>query len=127
MDASPASVSKRPGEPAARLQHAGQGETKNMYKSLPTFRPMDSRILPGFEGEGAAGGAGAVGLTEEQVTALIKKNVPDVNTIVNNAVANLKKTDLPKLLDDRINPINEKLTTFGTGLETLLAKAGAGA
>lgn len=97
-----------------------------MFKNLPTFRPLSPRILPGFEGEGAAGGTGTAGLTEEQIVALIKKNVPDVNTIVNNAMANLKKTDIPKLLDDRINPVNEKLVGIGTSLETLLGKAGGG-
>lgn len=101
-------------------------EKNNMYKNLPTFRVLSPRILPGFEGEGAAGGAGTAGLTEEQVVALIKKNVPDVNTIVNNAVSNLRKTDIPKLLDDRINPLSEKLTTIGTGLDTLLNKGGNG-
>lgn len=97
-----------------------------MFKNLPTFRLADPRILPGFEGEGAAAGAGTGGLSEEQVVALIKKNVPDVNTIVNNAMSNLKKTDIPKLLDDRINPLSEKLTTMGTGLETLLSRGGSG-
>lgn len=95
------------------------------YEYWPTFRALDPSILPGFEGE-AAGGAGTAGVSVEQVEAMIKKAVPDINTIVNNAVANLKNKDLPKIIDDRINPVNETLKTIGTTLETLVSTNGSG-
>lgn len=99
-----------------------------MRNKIPIFVAANTRTLPGFDGasNGAAGGADGTGaVTLEVVQDMIKKAVPDVNTIVNNAVANLKNKDLPKLIDDKLSPVTTQLTEIGESIKALSGAGGA--
>lgn len=101
-----------------------------MRSNLPTKYALSSKTrLPGFDDGGAAAGAGEGGsaVTLAQVQDLIKKAVPDVNTIVNNAIGNLKKKDLPEIIKTELAPFGTQLTGITSILEALKPGQGAGA
>lgn len=99
----------------------------NRKENLPIYQPARTSNLPGY-GDGDGGGAGAAGAagtgpTLEQVNDAINKTV-------NNAIANLKKTDLPKIVETSITaamtPMTTQLGTISDALAALTSGSGGG-
>lgn len=78
--------------------------------------------IPGYEG----------GDEEKLDKSAIQKMITDtikgeVNTGINNAISNLKKTDLPKLLKDHLDPVTAQFESINEALKALKpAPAGGG-
>ena len=80
---------------------------------------LPTSLLPGFEGESAAGGDGgdsgsSNSVTQEAVTKI-------VNDTVNSAISNLRKKDLPAMFNTHLGPLTAQLTELSS-----LFKAGNG-
>lgn len=97
-----------------------------------TFLPIFNRIadpgLPGFDGEGTGAGAGGdsgdgSALTMDAVKALVADSV---NRTVNNAISNLKKSDLPKIIDTAVAPLLTQMTGISENLTKLTSGQGSG-
>jgi hypothetical protein len=75
---------------------------------------LPQSLFPGFEGDD-----GGAGNTDNNSGGQAPLTMETVNTIVNAAVANLRKKDLPALLNQHLTPITTQLTEFGTILQGL--------
>lgn len=96
---------------------------QNEYQPIFELAPYEA--FPGFDGEGGAGAGGesGAGVTVEQVAAAAAEAA---NKAVNSAIANLKRTDLPKIIEQAINPLSAKLGTIDESLGKLVGGQGQG-
>jgi len=102
-----------------------------MRSRLPFFVVASQASVPKrFDGDGSGDGAGSgaqTGATLEEVRALLKDEfMPQVNTGINNAIANLKKSDVPKVIDGVLAPIKDQLTTLQETISGLGQGGGSG-
>jgi len=98
-----------------------------MYKFWRIATSIDPEIIPGY-GDGDSGsddkggnddkgGGGSVSLDD------VKKIV---NSTVNSAIANLKKSDLPRIVSEAVLPINDSLRVMNESLVKLTGGGGGG-
>jgi hypothetical protein len=88
-------------------------------KLLPTHKLLSVNQIFGYDGEGSAaagakGNSGGEGNAEGSAVT-----IEAVNNIVNNAIANLRKVDLPKIVNAAISPLAESNTTIMDMLKTM--------
>lgn len=96
----------------------------------PIYHLVSPNVFPGYDGDGSsAGGDGGTGggappaITMEAVTQLVQNTV---NSTVNNAIAGLKKKDLPAIITTALEPLNAQFTSINEGLAKLTGGTGSG-
>lgn len=86
--------------------------------------PLEKR----YDGEGGGAGSGAeTGITIEEVRTLLKEEfMPTINTGINNAVANLKKGDVPKLIETALGPVQDQMASIVDKIDGLSGSSSNG-
>ena len=91
---------------------------KGKFQAFDFFDP--AKVLP-MDGDGGDGsGDGSQGDPPQGVT------LDQMNKAINNAIAGLRKTDLPKAISASLAPLDEKLGTLTKTLEAIAAGSAAG-
>ena len=95
-----------------------------MRLRLPFFTVASrASLYKRFDGDGdgdGAGSGGKTGVSVDEVKTLFKEDLlPQIHTSINNAVANLKKTDVPKLIEGAINPLSDQMKSLQDSIGNL--------